>query len=102
MGSEDFGKCDLLIIMGTSLKVHPFAGLITRVNDNCPRLLINMEAVATWTLNDPERDFFLKGTCDDGVRELAKILGWGKELEQLREDLKGNVERNKSVGAISN
>ena len=24
----DFAKCDLLIIMGTSLVVHPFAGLI--------------------------------------------------------------------------
>ena len=26
---EDFSKCDLLIIIGTSLSVHPFAGLVT-------------------------------------------------------------------------
>lgn len=25
---RDFGKCDLLIILGSSLVVHPFAGLV--------------------------------------------------------------------------
>lgn len=31
--------------MGTSLTVHPFAGLINKVNDDCVRLLINREEV---------------------------------------------------------
>lgn len=39
---QDFPKCDLLIIMGTSLVVHPFAGLVDEVNDDVPRLLINL------------------------------------------------------------
>ena len=34
---HDFPKCDLLIIMGTSLVVQPFAGLAGKVNSNCPR-----------------------------------------------------------------
>lgn len=28
--------------MGTSLVVHPFAGLVDKVNDDVPRLLINL------------------------------------------------------------
>lgn len=43
---EDFEKCDLLIVMGSSLAVAPFCTLIHRVKENCPRVLINMEAVA--------------------------------------------------------
>lgn len=34
---------DLLIVMGTSLSVFPFAGLIDMVRPECPRLLLNME-----------------------------------------------------------
>ena len=33
----DFPKCDLLIIMGTSLQVYPFAYLATKVGFNVPR-----------------------------------------------------------------
>ena len=40
---DDFKKCDLLIVMGTSLKVQPFCSLINRVADTTPRLLINRE-----------------------------------------------------------
>jgi len=41
----DFEQCDCLIVMGTSLKVQPFASLIDRVPNSCVRLLINNEAV---------------------------------------------------------
>ncbi|KOB70063.1 NAD-dependent deacetylase sirtuin 2-like protein [Operophtera brumata] len=40
---EDFQHCDLLIIMGSSLEVQPFASLIDMVPDWCPRLLLNRE-----------------------------------------------------------
>ena len=36
----DFAKCDLLIVLGTSLKVQPFCGLIHRVGQATPRLLV--------------------------------------------------------------
>lgn len=42
---KDLPKCELLIIMGTSLVVHPFASLVDNVPDETPRLLINLEAV---------------------------------------------------------
>ena len=37
----DFKHCDLLIVMGTSLVVYPFGGLVNYVEENVPRLLIN-------------------------------------------------------------
>lgn len=83
---EDFDKCDLLIIMGTSLEVQPFASLINRVPKNCLRLLINRELVgnSSWyeeglCLNKKNnvRDISWIGNCDDGVQEIANRLGFG-------------------------
>jgi NAD+-dependent protein deacetylase sirtuin 2 len=85
---EDFPKCDLLIVMGTSLTVQPFASLINRVPSNTPRLLINKEKVGHMSggfkFNKKNtRDVALINDCDSGVRELAEELGWDKELEIL-------------------
>jgi NAD+-dependent protein deacetylase sirtuin 2 len=85
---EDFPKCDLLIVMGTSLTVQPFASLINRVPSNTPRLLINKEKVGHrsggFKFNKKNtRDVALINDCDNGVRELAKKLGWDKELELI-------------------
>lgn len=44
---EDFPKCDLLLVVGTSLQVQPFASLISKVPPTCPRVLINREEVGT-------------------------------------------------------
>ena len=43
--TRDFPQCDLLLCMGTSLTVQPFASLIDRVPATTPRLLINREEV---------------------------------------------------------
>lgn len=42
---RDFPQCDLLIVMGTSLEVEPFASLTSSVRLNCPRALLNRELV---------------------------------------------------------
>ena len=42
---SDFPKCDLLLVMGTSLEVYPFAALIERVRVGVPRVLLNRECV---------------------------------------------------------
>lgn len=43
LAATDFKACDLLIVMGTSLAVQPFASLIDQVPKSCPRLLINLQ-----------------------------------------------------------
>ncbi|CAF1333058.1 unnamed protein product [Rotaria sp. Silwood1] len=93
---SDFSKCDFLIIIGTSLAVAPFNNLISYVDKNCPRLLINMEPVgntvsfwnpfgSTLMFDSPKnhRDVFHKSTCDEGVTELAKLLGWERDFTTL-------------------
>ncbi|VDN05432.1 unnamed protein product [Thelazia callipaeda] len=94
---KDFPKCDLLIIMGTSLVVQPFAGLLDAVKEEVPRLLINLTEVGRSIYSsyphsrsglcygdeDNYRDVFWRGTTDDGAWKLAELLGWKQELEQL-------------------
>ncbi|KAH8280160.1 hypothetical protein KR018_012565, partial [Drosophila ironensis] len=94
---EDFRDCDLLIIMGTSLEVQPFASLVERAGPRCVRLLINRDAVgrgslAHWNpqkqalqygLPSNTRDVAFLGDCDAGCLALAKALGWEDELQQL-------------------
>jgi len=89
---DDIPKCDLMIIMGTSLQVHPFASIPDQVNLNVPRLLINKNAVgpfkefALLPKKNQGRDYVYLGNCDDGCLELAKALGLDKELMELYEN----------------
>ncbi|KPJ01463.1 NAD-dependent deacetylase sirtuin-2 [Papilio xuthus] len=94
---EDFQQCDMLIIMGSSLEVQPFASLIDMVPEWCPRLLINREKAGERSpllrlcglagglqLDEHAvRDVALLGDCDHGCRDLAQRLGWGEELHAL-------------------
>ena len=85
---SDFPQCDLLLVMGTSLAVQPFASLIGQVASETPRVLINRERVGEQPMPIrgpsgpfafdavPSRDFHLLGDCDDGVRYLAAAAGW--------------------------
>ncbi|RMZ87058.1 hypothetical protein DV736_g5717, partial [Chaetothyriales sp. CBS 134916] len=70
---------DLVIIMGTSLQVQPFASLPSFVNVDTPRVLINKELVGG--LGSRPDDVLLLGDCDEGVRKLADALGWREDLE---------------------
>lgn len=107
---NDFPKCDLLIIIGTSLvvcfyriqtivmfKVQPFASMIHEVAEDVPRLLINLEEVGKVSGRDRSRgaqgldygeadntrDVFWKGTADEGIWELAELLNLKDELHQM-------------------
>eukprot|EP01094_Clydonella_sp_ATCC50884_P026607 TRINITY_DN735_c0_g1_i2.p1 TRINITY_DN735_c0_g1~~TRINITY_DN735_c0_g1_i2.p1 ORF type:complete len:801 (-),score=204.20 TRINITY_DN735_c0_g1_i2:57-2459(-) len=105
LGKEDLEQCDLLLVLGTSLVVYPFAGMVSRVPLMTPRVLLNREAVAVWRdlavvekedgvhranetggVDDAQqyRDVSFQGDCDVGVRRLAECLGWGEELEQRK------------------
>ena len=71
---------DLLLVLGTSLKVHPFAALTGLVPAGCPRVLINMERAGD--VGARADDVVLLGRCDDVVRDLCAALGWAEELER--------------------
>ncbi|KAL2717356.1 NAD-dependent protein deacetylase sirtuin-2 isoform X1 [Vespula squamosa] len=97
---RDFAHADLLIIMGSSLVVQPFASLIDRVRFCCPRLLINKEKTGMqdrlsrflglregliFDSKNPNsgRDVAWLGDCDTGCQLLADKLDWGEELKAL-------------------
>ncbi|CAD7697655.1 unnamed protein product [Ostreobium quekettii] len=90
LAGSDMPKCSLLIILGTSLVVHPFASLVDEVGSEVPRLLINNEIVGESVGLDfgaeNYRDAKILGSCDDGVFQLAELLGWKEELDALIEE----------------
>ncbi|EXX77550.1 uncharacterized protein OCT59_005549 [Rhizophagus irregularis] len=105
----DFQVCDLLIVIGTSLQVQPFASLVDSVGEKVPRLLINLEKVGDIELSDMGFDFegrhqnymrdaFYKGTCDEGVRKLAELCGFKDELLKVYEE--GQESLIKEFGKI--
>uniref|UniRef100_K7ET62 NAD-dependent protein deacetylase n=1 Tax=Pongo abelii TaxID=9601 RepID=K7ET62_PONAB len=112
---SDFLKVDLLLIMGTSLQVQPFASLISKAPLSTPRLLINKEKAGQ---SDPflgmimglgggmdfdskkaYRDVAWLGDCDQGCLALAELLGWKKELEDLVRREHASIDAQSGAGA---
>ena len=97
---SDFPQCDLLIIIGTSLMVQPFASLVELVGPNVPRLMINLtkpdgggslfskfipgySSGLDFKSKSNVRNVFLKSDADSGCRKLAELLGWTEDLDKL-------------------
>lgn len=121
---RDLKKADLLIVLGTSLQVNPFASLVHQVSDHCPRVLINLERVGEiasyreggmhflmnevgfdfegWTLSKGKgkehiRDVFWQGNCDEGILELAEHLGWKDELLSSHQKICAAIDAQNST-----
>ncbi|XP_072030920.1 NAD-dependent protein deacetylase sirtuin-2-like [Amphiura filiformis] len=113
---EDFPKCDLLIIMGTSLVVQPFASLVDRVRDTTPRLLINIEKTGQsdplmsmlgmgsgmdFDSDQKYRDVAQLGTCDEGCYKLAELLGWKADLDEMISKEHAKIDAAKAAATSS-
>ena len=90
----DFQTADLLIVMGTSLRVRPFANLPRLIKPSCALLVINREFPQSLhrhrtvrALGHSVTEFaggqeklrkrvFLAGECDTSVRWFMEELGW--------------------------
>ncbi|XP_052437860.1 NAD-dependent protein deacetylase sirtuin-3 isoform X1 [Carassius gibelio] len=82
--AQDFPKADLLMIMGTSLKIEPFASLVNTVKSTVPRLLLNRDPVGPFERRPLRRaDYMELGDLSDSVQKLAEILGWHSEIQDL-------------------
>ena len=83
----DISDADLLIVMGTSLRVAPANSLVWRAPKTALRLLVNREPVG-WHLGvsygeNATRDYFAQGDCDHVLLNLMTHLGWLNDLEPL-------------------
>lgn len=101
---DEFGEAatwlahaDLLIIMGTSLTVYPFAGLRNRVPESCPRVLINLDKVGE--IGSRSDDVVLLMECDEAVKKICKEIGdgWPEELERLWKETENSYTPRESV-----
>jgi NAD-dependent histone deacetylase SIR2 len=92
-------EADLVIIMGSSLSVYPFAALPGRAREGAARLLINNERAGG--IGARADDVLLLGGCDQGVRKLAEELGWTKELEEVWESFGGGSDKKVEAEAES-
>ncbi|BFZ17316.1 hypothetical protein BsWGS_20355 [Bradybaena similaris] len=68
--AADKDECDLLIVIGSSLKVRPVALIPNSLPASVPQILINRER-----LHYLNFDVELLGNCDDIVGELCRRLG---------------------------
>uniref|UniRef100_A0A7S1MAE3 Deacetylase sirtuin-type domain-containing protein n=1 Tax=Neobodo designis TaxID=312471 RepID=A0A7S1MAE3_NEODS len=100
--AADFPRADLLLCIGSTFQVFPFAGLAAKVDDCVPRVLLNLEKVASGNSasndafgtsqklfafddDDNVRDVFVGGPCDDTVKRLAAAVGWMDDLAAFHE-----------------
>jgi len=68
----DKDRVDLLIVIGSSLKVRPVALLPTLIPHEVPQILINREPLGHFNF-----DIELYGNCDEIIQELCHRLGDG-------------------------
>ncbi|CEG35649.1 nad-dependent histone deacetylase sir2-like protein [Plasmopara halstedii] len=68
----DEGEADLVLVMGSSLKVNPVRSIVGRFKKDTPMILINREPVGRPHKFDVE----LLGYSDEIVHELCRLLGW--------------------------
>lgn len=79
----DFPMADLLLILGTSLEVEPFASLSEAVGNSVPRVLINWNLVGSLASRPRSRDVARLGDVVRGVEELVELLGWTQDMQDL-------------------
>ncbi|KAJ9477763.1 NAD-dependent histone deacetylase SIR2 [Pseudozyma hubeiensis] len=81
----DREEVDLLIVMGTSLKVAPVSEILGHIPHSTPVILINKTPVLHLAT-----DIMLLGDCDRIVEYLARKLGWNLPPVQPSKDVVGS------------
>lgn len=99
--SDEFDRClvadreevDLLIIMGTTLKVAPVSEIVAHFPHNTPVLLINRTPVLHFNL-----DVQMLGNADEIVAHLSRRLGWSLPLPDPQRIVVGKESAAQEMG----
>ena len=84
---EDIKDIDLIIIMGTSLKVYPFAGIPEYAKENVKIVVFNMEKVGNYSYNKIDsNELFIKGKTDENILKFLKDVNMYDEFEKFIKD----------------
>lgn len=73
MNAHLVSNADLVIIMGTSLKVFPFASMVDLIPDKVPLVCINRSNPG---IDRQDNFLFIEGTMDDSIEKIMDECGW--------------------------
>ena len=85
-------QADLVIVMGTSLKVFPFANLITLIPKTVPIVLINRDDSYAQG-NVINNYLFLGGDLDKNVEKIVNDLGMKDAYEKIEHEVLNPKEK---------
>ena len=85
--THDKDLVDLVIVMGTSLKVAPVSEVVPYLPANIPQIYISRDPVSHVNF-----DIDLLGDCDIVVAELCRRAGWDLNHEMIPEDQKVEIK----------
>lgn len=103
---KDLQQCDLVISIGTSLKVAPVADIVDKVPPDVPQILINKDPIHHCNF-----DVSMLGYCDDVVSYLCNNMGplWAIDhpsyeslLGEARDNLDLEETKEKGVYNVHN
>ncbi len=86
MYKRDFALADLVIVLGTSLKVEPFASIIEECPKTVPRVLMNKHLVGPFKKRKnatSKKDVAILGDLIDLIDMFVQNIGWKEELNEL-------------------
>ncbi|KAF9921715.1 NAD-dependent histone deacetylase sir2 [Linnemannia zychae] len=89
--AEDRDLVDLLIVIGSSLKVAPVSDIMHQLPNNVPQILINRTPN-----HQMDFDVQLLGNCDTIVAELCRMVGWELKHEKLPGGTSNVVDMDKN------
>lgn len=88
-GVAKLDEADLLVIVGTSLVVYPFAALADMVPKKCPRVYLSKDLSKSvsssfkFKKKADKRDVALIGDCDEILGQVLDICEWRQEFEEF-------------------
>ncbi|CAL8080674.1 unnamed protein product [Calicophoron daubneyi] len=82
----DLLQTDLVLVMGTSLEVYPFASIADDVSKSVPRVLFNRDLVGTFRHRSRPLDIVVLGSVTESIKQLVKFLAWDNELNELLDE----------------
>ena len=85
--AKDKDEVDLLIMIGSSLKVRPVALIPSSIPNSVPQILINREPLPHLT-----PDVELLGDCDGIINQICRLLGSGWEDALHKDELLSQTE----------
>ncbi|KAL5006828.1 hypothetical protein ScPMuIL_015634 [Solemya velum] len=89
---KDMLQADMVLVMGTSLEVQPFAGIVDIVRGNVPRVLFNREPVGPFRYQRRTQDVVCEGDLIGGLQKFATMMDCKTDMVDLITQCEGTFK----------